>query len=310
MTSNYPIYSTYPIYWTDFSETTTFVKIELSTDNESTWSIIDSRVFNNSTYGYINQYNWTVDVLLNGVSFIKITSEQTGEYVVSQIEYIEVDFSGSLQTCLINTNIDFNETTIGVTGWYWDFGDGNTSTEQNPSHSYSYAGIYSVQLTGTSSTGEQVSENKPNYINVTDNDTSIKKIYLIATNQRVSAYRTGTSDLIQIKVQIYSNNRSKISYLKNIPISLRLNYNGWKTYDTGVTDKFGNFTFFHACDNITVANCQGYIIAIIDNKAYYSNVFRLNFSRVPTLDTPTNVLYTLTNLENNFFKLEPEWIIL
>jgi PKD repeat protein len=33
-----------------------------------------------------------------------------------------------------------------ITGWYWEFDDGNTSTLQNPSHVYISAGIYNVTL--------------------------------------------------------------------------------------------------------------------------------------------------------------------
>lgn len=41
--------------------------------------------------------------------------------------------------------------TIGATSWSWDFGDGNTSTEQNPAHEYAQAGDYTVCLTVTDS---------------------------------------------------------------------------------------------------------------------------------------------------------------
>lgn len=33
-----------------------------------------------------------------------------------------------------------------ITGWHWDFGDGTTSTEQNPVHHYKDAGKYIVIL--------------------------------------------------------------------------------------------------------------------------------------------------------------------
>jgi len=36
-----------------------------------------------------------------------------------------------------------------ITEWYWDFGDGNISTLQNPTHIYLNRGIYSVSLTVT-----------------------------------------------------------------------------------------------------------------------------------------------------------------
>ena len=34
-----------------------------------------------------------------------------------------------------------------ITGWLWDFGDDSTSTEQNPTHVYETAGVYTVSLT-------------------------------------------------------------------------------------------------------------------------------------------------------------------
>lgn len=36
--------------------------------------------------------------------------------------------------------------TIQITAWQWDFGDGQTSTEQNPQHTYAAAGTYQVKL--------------------------------------------------------------------------------------------------------------------------------------------------------------------
>ncbi|MBL7804695.1 MAG: PKD domain-containing protein [Saprospiraceae bacterium] len=33
-----------------------------------------------------------------------------------------------------------------VQSWFWDFGDGNTSTEQNPTHTYAQAGLYLITL--------------------------------------------------------------------------------------------------------------------------------------------------------------------
>ena len=35
----------------------------------------------------------------------------------------------------------------------WDFGDGETSTEENPSHTYSAGGDYTVKLTATGEEG-------------------------------------------------------------------------------------------------------------------------------------------------------------
>jgi len=43
--------------------------------------------------------------------------------------------------------------TGGPTGWNWDFGDGTTSTQQNPTHTYANAGSYTVVLTATNAAG-------------------------------------------------------------------------------------------------------------------------------------------------------------
>jgi len=46
-----------------------------------------------------------------------------------------------------NTTIAFTDNSIGVpTSWAWDFGDGNTSTQQSPTHTYAVSGQYTVKL--------------------------------------------------------------------------------------------------------------------------------------------------------------------
>ena len=63
--------------------------------------------------------------------------------------------------------IQFADQSVGdVTGWLWNFGDGQTSTQRNPSYTYQGAGDYSVSLTVTGRGGSDV-EAKPKYIHVT-----------------------------------------------------------------------------------------------------------------------------------------------
>lgn len=45
------------------------------------------------------------------------------------------------------------------TSYYWNFGDGSTSSQQNPTHTYSSGGTYNVQLTVQDSTGANASAN-------------------------------------------------------------------------------------------------------------------------------------------------------
>jgi PKD repeat protein len=43
--------------------------------------------------------------------------------------------------------VDFNDQSLGTpTSWYWEFGDGSTSTNPNPQHAYNAAGLYTIKL--------------------------------------------------------------------------------------------------------------------------------------------------------------------
>lgn len=42
--------------------------------------------------------------------------------------------------------VDFTDASTGAESWSWDFGDGNSSTQQNPAHTYALEGTYKVLL--------------------------------------------------------------------------------------------------------------------------------------------------------------------
>ncbi len=52
-----------------------------------------------------------------------------------------------------------------ISGWLWDFGDGDVSTSQNPDHIYSQAGSYPVTLTVVSSNGCQAFLQQNGFVN-------------------------------------------------------------------------------------------------------------------------------------------------
>lgn len=67
--------------------------------------------------------------------------------------------------------MNFMDMSIGINGnppdnWYWDFGDGTTSGEQNPVHTYSEEGMYEVCL--TISTGDICEDTYCEYVEVID----------------------------------------------------------------------------------------------------------------------------------------------
>lgn len=71
------------------------------------------------------------------------------------------------RTLSCNGTIQFTDQSQNLpTSWLWNFGDGNTSTLQNPSHTYSLSGNYNVQLIATNTYGADTII-KSNYVTVT-----------------------------------------------------------------------------------------------------------------------------------------------
>src|SRR5690606_34772012 len=76
-------------------------------------------------------------------------------------------FTATPRTIMFGQTVQFtDQSTNNPTAWNWDFGDGGSSTLQNPSHTYSTEGSYTVSLTSSNSLGSNVNI-KTNYITVT-----------------------------------------------------------------------------------------------------------------------------------------------
>jgi hypothetical protein len=55
--------------------------------------------------------------------------------------------AGFAWTQVLPLTVEFTNTSSGDTSWSWDFGDGDASSQQNPTHVYAAPGDYVVQLT-------------------------------------------------------------------------------------------------------------------------------------------------------------------
>jgi PKD repeat protein len=63
------------------------------------------------------------------------------------------DFTSDV-TSTCTGEIQFEDLSMGATEWLWDFGDGNTSTEQDPFYTYTMDGVYTVTLEVTNLYGD------------------------------------------------------------------------------------------------------------------------------------------------------------
>ncbi|MDZ7719406.1 MAG: PKD domain-containing protein [Balneolaceae bacterium] len=73
-----------------------------------------------------------------------------------------------------------------ISSWSWDFGDGATSSSQNPSHTYSQEGSYTVSLTVTDDAGDSDSISK----NITVNE-QVDEAAPVIDSFSINAYNTG-----------------------------------------------------------------------------------------------------------------------
>jgi len=93
---------------------------------------------------------------------------QGAGYDMGADEYVQLgaNFSAAPTRGPAPLTVSFRDLSTGtVNSWNWSFGDGTTSTERNPSHTYNESGSYTVSLTVTGPEGSDT-ETKADYIKV------------------------------------------------------------------------------------------------------------------------------------------------
>lgn len=120
----------------------------------------------------------------------------------------ECNFIADKTEVNINESIHFtDQSDYNPESWQWDFGDGNSSTEQNPTHQYSSVGLYTVSLEVSNGFGSDT-KTKQDYITVTEG--SYIKVITPNGNEE---WTIGTEHIIEWEDNIDEN--VKIDLLKN-----------------------------------------------------------------------------------------------
>ncbi|HET9852413.1 MAG TPA: PKD domain-containing protein [Candidatus Limnocylindrales bacterium] len=91
---------------------------------------------------------------------------KTGQFATAVGSAPVASFTASPTSTTTGTQIAFTDTSSGSpTTWAWSFGDGATSSIQNPTHPYGTPGTYTVELTVTSAYGAST-VTQTNYITI------------------------------------------------------------------------------------------------------------------------------------------------
>ena len=135
--------------------------------------------FGNGNFSFLKN---PVNVFFNpGTYTIKFiaTSEEGQKDSITVYNWITVlpgsvsDFFVEKPTAPLDGNaFSFINTSLNFTNCIWDFGDGNTSTIQNPTHHYATQGDYTIKLITQNGGGCLDTKIAENYIHVTANPIS------------------------------------------------------------------------------------------------------------------------------------------
>lgn len=74
-------------------------------------------------------------------------------FAQSNIDPVTPDFTFVEGNCYGPCTVNFTNTSKNSTSYVWEFGDGGTSTDVNPTHEYTTEGTYTVKLTATGAKG-------------------------------------------------------------------------------------------------------------------------------------------------------------
>ncbi len=160
--TNYIIVTNYPPPLADFLAditngltplTVTFTNLSLNATQFS-WDFGDGNTSTNvnSLNIYSNAGSYTVTLTAIGAGGSN-TLTLTNYIVVTNYPPPLADFIADTTNGLAPLTVTFTNLSINATGFAWDFGDGNTSTNIDPANTYSNAGSFSVTLTALGAGG-------------------------------------------------------------------------------------------------------------------------------------------------------------
>ncbi|HZH85776.1 MAG TPA: PKD domain-containing protein [Brumimicrobium sp.] len=170
--------NTFPIQGNDLACINDTLTYRIATPNnyKICWEVINGTllhaagdsaqiVFSNAGNAEINVKQFTEIAAYNGTSSLSV-----------EVTEPIVDFIGTMN----GMSVSFNSTPTGFDSYQWDFGDGNSSNLENPTHSYSNAGIYTVVLNVADTNGCHASLEKTldfSTLDVLNNELTGLKIY-------------------------------------------------------------------------------------------------------------------------------------
>lgn len=164
-------YSWFDANKTEITEGESISFTDLSTGSPTSWnwSFGDGNFSTSQNTTHIYELPGTYSINLTVTNYRGTGNLTKTNYIIVNEEILPpiTDFIANVTNGTSPMDIQFSDlSTNEPDTWYWEFGDGNTSSDQHPSHTY-YVGNFTVALY-SSNVGGGDWENKTNYITVWD----------------------------------------------------------------------------------------------------------------------------------------------
>ncbi|MGC9398109.1 MAG: C1 family peptidase [Anaerolineae bacterium] len=135
-------------------------------DDGATWDVVREDGWGDAN-NYASLWN-NAGIMFNGQFYVGTWNDANGgELWRMDLQAVRADFTAApISADAPPLTVDFTNLSTGdYTESAWDFGDGGTSTDEHPTHTYEEPGTYTVRLTVTGPGGEDVAT-RSDYITV------------------------------------------------------------------------------------------------------------------------------------------------
>ncbi len=161
-----------------------------------TWSFGDGNgsTQKNPNHTYIEAGKYSIGLTILDDHGCKATENFIDYLEVSAPLVLDVTAS-STQSCSAPLTTTFASSVSGGTAesYSWSFGDGESSDEKNPQHTYTADGSYDVILSATTSTGCENSVTKNKFININTFEADFSITGALCTNSEITFNGTGNT---------------------------------------------------------------------------------------------------------------------
>jgi PKD repeat protein len=134
-----------------------------------------------------------------------IVSNSLGKDTLSEIVTVRSFPTAVFSQVLSSLTVNFTNNSANADSFLWEFGDGNTSTEKNPSHTYTTAGTYTVTLRSISNCNETIKTTTITLTSGTVEQTGLNKVQILPNpnSGQFQVAITNTNDPLDIRLQLF-----------------------------------------------------------------------------------------------------------